>query len=123
MNEELKRELEENGASVKATIKRFMGNEALYMKFLVRFPDDGNYAGIEEQMKAKNYEEVFKYAHTLKGVTANLGLDPVHDITGELVELVRGRKNEEVDGEKAQELADALRTEYRRFCDIILNNL
>ena len=35
MEENFKSILEENGADVKTTLKRFMGNEALYMKFIM----------------------------------------------------------------------------------------
>ena len=35
MDENFRKQLEENGADVEGTLKRFMGNEALYMKFIM----------------------------------------------------------------------------------------
>ena len=43
MEDKFKSQLVESGADVETTLKRFMGNEAIYQKFLGRFPDDPNY--------------------------------------------------------------------------------
>lgn len=51
MDEEFKKLLIENGADVETTIKRFMGNEGLYLKFLMKFPDDKNYESIQEHYR------------------------------------------------------------------------
>ena len=40
MDEKFRKQMEENGADVNTTLKRFMGNEALYMKFIVKFLDE-----------------------------------------------------------------------------------
>ena len=48
MDEKFRKQLEENGADVDATLKRFMGNETLYMKFIMKFLDDKNFAGVKE---------------------------------------------------------------------------
>ena len=42
MDEKFRKQLEENGADVDTTVKRFMGNEAIYMKFIMKFLDDDN---------------------------------------------------------------------------------
>lgn len=36
MDEKFRQQLEESGADVEATLKRFMGNDAIYLKFLDR---------------------------------------------------------------------------------------
>lgn len=50
MDELLKQKLIENGADVEGTLHRFMGNEALFAKFLLKFKDDKNYAGLVESL-------------------------------------------------------------------------
>lgn len=123
MDAGFRKQLEENGADVDMTLKRFMGNEAIYMKFIMKFLDDKSYDGIKENLENKNYEEVFKSAHTLKGVTANLGLDPINAVASQLCELLRGKQQEQdVDTDKVKELWEQLEEVYGRFQKIIMEN-
>ena len=108
MEEQFEKELRENGAGVDAAVKRFMGNKALYKKFLLKFTDDHNYEAIAEHVQNGNYESAFNSAHTLKGVSANLGLDPIYKGTSEITELLRGKQPEEVDREKVDAVLEEL---------------
>ena len=98
MSELLKQKLKENGADVEGTLHRFMNNDALFLKFILKFKDDQNYAILKKHLDEKNYEEAFKAAHTLKGVSANLGLNPIFDRASAVTELLRGKDASEVDG-------------------------
>lgn len=122
MDAAFKQQLEDNGADVDTTLKRFMGNEALYMKFIMKFLDDKSFDGITECMGRGDYEEVFKHAHTLKGVTANLGLDPINAVASDISELLRGKTSSEADVEKLQELYKQLEEVHSRFCRILEAN-
>lgn len=122
MDAELKKQLQENGADVDTTIKRFMGNEALYMKFIMKYLDDKSFEGIAECMASGDYEEVFKHVHTLKGVTANLGLDPITAVASDMTELLRGKQASEVDVVGLQELYQKLQEVNTRFCTILEKN-
>lgn len=119
MEDSLKQKLIENGADVEGTLHRFMGNEALFSKFLLKFKDDKNYAGLTESLDQGNYEEAFKFAHTLKGVSANLGLEPICGPVSALTELLRGKAPSEVDTEQVAERRAALEEAYGRFMGII----
>lgn len=119
MEENFKSILEENGADVKSTLRRFMGNEGMYMKFLKRFPEDPNYQNLGVSLEAGNYEEAFRCAHTLKGVAANLGLVPVQTAVSGLVEELRSKSIEEVDAEKANAMWQDLKKVYGQFVEII----
>ncbi len=119
MDEGFKRSLEESGADVQATLRRFMGNEQMYMKFLKMFPADPNYQNLGKNLEAGNYEEAFKCAHTLKGVAANLGLVPVQTVVSGLVEELRGKKNEDVDAAKAEGMWQELEKVYGQFIELI----
>lgn len=119
MDESFKSKLIENGADVENTLKRFMGNEAIYEKFLKKFMDNSNYSGLAESIQAKDYEEAFKCAHTLKGVSANLGLDPIYKAASELTEEVRGKANDEVNSERVQEIWQELQKAYQLFSDLL----
>lgn len=119
MDESFKSKLIESGADVESTLKRFMGNEAMYEKFLKKFTDNSNYSGLEESIRTKDYEEAFKCAHTLKGVSANLGLDPIYKAASDLTEEVRGKANDEVNGERVQEIWQELQKVYQLFSDLL----
>ena len=114
MEEQFEQELRENEAGVDAAIKRFMGNKALYRKFLLKFLNDHSYEAIVEHVHGGNYEEAFNSAHTLMGVSANLGLDPICKGASEITELLRGKQPDEVDRAKV----DAALEELGRVSDI-----
>ena len=122
MDEKFKSLLEENGVDVKNTIKRFMGKEEMYQKFLGKFMSDQNYDNLGKNLEEKNYEEAYKCAHTLKGVTANLGLDPIQSVVSDLVEELRGKKAEEVDEMKVNAKWQDVKSTYERFYEIISQN-
>lgn len=120
MEESFRRRLEENGVDVGTTLKRFLGNEDMYGNFLQRFLKDPSYRNLGEQLKAGSFEEAFRSAHTLKGVAANLGLTPLQAASAELVEELRGKKNDEVDVAKTDAQWKKLTEVYDRFVGLIL---
>lgn len=122
MDENFKKQMEENGADVDATLRRFMGNEKLYMKFIMKFLEDENYDGIISNLEKCDYDAAFNNAHTLKGVTANLGITPVCAAAGQITELLRNRQSQEVDVEKLNESKAALEESYQRFTKILEEN-
>lgn len=121
MDERFRKQLEENGADVDTTLKRFMGNEAMYMKFLMKFSDDRNYDSIMENMKKQDYEAVFNGAHTLKGVSANLGLNPVFTASSHITEMLRGYHGQSIDMDKLNEYTIQLQEAYGCFRRILMN--
>lgn len=122
MNENLKNQLVEYGADVETALKRFMGKDALYMKFLVKFLDDKNFSGLEENLTAKDYDEAYKSAHALKGVTGNLGLLPLFDIAAKLSEMLR-KNDGTVDEATVSQMAEDLAGKYAKFCKIMKDNM
>lgn len=121
MNENLKHKLEEYGADIDSAIRRFMGNEAMYAKYLGKFLNDKNFTGLKESVAAKDYGEAYKYAHAMKGVTANIGLTPLYDITAGMSDILR--KNEEtVDEAAICQMTEELEEKYSQFCKIMEEN-
>ena len=123
MDDKFRQQLEENGADVEATLKRFMGNDAIYQKFLGKFPADPNYANLGTNIEAGAFEEAYKCAHALKGVVGNLGLTPIFDKVSALVEELRNKAADEVDAARANELWQEIKTVYEKFIVIINENM
>lgn len=122
MDDNFRCQLEENGVEVENTISRFMGNETMYLKFLGKFLNDQNYINIGKNIESENYEEAYKCAHTLKGVAANLGLKPVQSTVSQLVEELRGKKNEEVNAERVKEEWQKVKKAYEQIFEVISKN-
>ena len=122
MDEKFRKHMEENGADVDTTLKRFMGNEALYMKFIVKFLDDKNLESLVENLDKGDYQGAFNSAHTLKGVSANLGLDPVCAGASKITELLRNKQPQDVDVETVNEAQKELVESYNLFKKIIGEN-
>ena len=119
MDENFRKQLEENGADVEGTLKRFMGNEALYMKFIMKFLDDKNFEGIKSNLEKNDFEGAYVSAHTLKGVTANLGLNPVYGVATQISDMLKGKAPGEIDREKLEALKDQLAAEHSRFIQLL----
>lgn len=100
MNDWMKR-LEEYGADVTGALERLGGDKELYQVCIEMLWQDELYEVLWKQwQQAKQgqgsfcMEATFDAAHTLKGVTANLGLTPLYHTLSELVEALR--KKDEV---------------------------
>lgn len=119
MDERFRRQMEENGADVDTALNRFMGKEELYLKFIQKFQNDKNLENLQDCYKNDDYEGVFASAHSLKGVSGNLGLNPVYDVSAQICDLLRGKQASEVDTEKLKELKEQLEDVCQRFWTII----
>ena len=90
MDQTKKHQLESAGVDVDQALNRFMGNEALMLKFLLRFPSDENFSRLRQAIAHGDATTAFKAAHTLKGVTGNLSLTELYARLVPLVEDLRG---------------------------------
>lgn len=100
-----------------AQVEKRLPGIHLIRKFIAKFLDDGSYPELCRAMEQGQTEEAFRAAHTLKGVSANLGFDRLTASSGELTELLRGR----TDGipTEAVPLLDMVRQDYELTADAI----
>ena len=96
--------------------KRLQGIH-LIRRFIAKFLADASYPALCRAMEQGQTEEAFRAAHTLKGVSANLGFDRLTASSWELTELLRGR----TDGipTEAVPLLDMVRQDYELTADAI----
>lgn len=83
------------GVDYDGGVKRMCGNEALYHKFLGKFPEDRSMELLKENLEEGALEEAFQAAHTLKGVSATLNLTPLYEASCVLCEKLRKGTNGE----------------------------
>ena len=100
-----------------ASVKERLQNDALIEKFLIKFLADESYANIAKNLETQNIEEAFRAAHTLKGVSANLGFEQLRQSASALTEFLRG-KAEPVPAE-ALPLLEQVRRDYQMTVDAI----
>lgn len=98
--------LAENGVDTLHSLERFGGNEALYARFLMKFPSDPNFSQLTEAVDNQDYDAALSYAHTLKGLSANLGMDRLSESCAELVGRLRSGETQELTGLMAQLLSN-----------------
>ncbi|PWM36212.1 MAG: Hpt domain-containing protein [Clostridiales bacterium] len=106
------------GANYDVTMERFMGNEALYLRLFGMLFADDNLQRLGDALAAGDITGAFEAAHTLKGVTGNLGLEPLYRAVCEIVEPLRSREERDYKSmheeilaqfQRARELLDNLK--------------
>ncbi len=98
---------EKIGADYDGASVRLMGEEML-ARFALKFLDDESMDKLEAAMAAGDAKEAFMAAHTLKGVSQNLGFDNLYESAVVVTEALRGA--DAVDG--AREGMHALQQQY-----------
>lgn len=107
--------LKEYGMDVDATIARFGGNEPLMVRFLVGFPNDKTMQSLHDAVAANDREAMKIAAHSLKGLTGNLGLTPLFEACTELMDTLRQPMDSDVTA-----LYSAVCAEYDRALAMLL---
>ena len=93
---ELNEILVEAGFPYDEILYRFSGNEGLLKKYLLKFPQDPTFQELKHNVEMGDYVSVETSAHTLKGVSANLGFEKLSEICAQMVMAVREGENEKI---------------------------
>ena len=109
--------LKELGVDVEGTISRFVDDDEIYTKFLLRFPDEDRITPVREAIKAGDNDALMRSAHKLKGVSANLGMNSLSEKAERIVSKLR---NNVYDG--FEEDLKAAEEEYDLICRTIQEN-
>ena len=107
-------ELRKVGVEPEEAIERFMGNEMLYLKYLIRFTEDENYRILSDSLAEGECRKAFEAAHTLKGVCGNLSVKGMEILLKEQVEYLRSG-----DIEKAKLMMPELKNAYEQVVSVL----
>ena len=71
----------------------------LYKKLLIKFRDDysNSFHEIKGAIEKNNLKDAERYAHTVKGVAGNIGINKLHKIAGDLEAGIRKRETDRYD--------------------------
>ena len=119
MDENIRKQMEENGVDVDETLKRFMGREAIFMKFIMKFADDQSCKQIRDGLENRDVQLAFDRAHSLKGVAGNLGIVPVYTLAAQISDLLRGKQENEVDFDQVMDVQSRLEEACEKIYRII----
>ena len=117
MTNTYKKQLQEAGVNLDKALNRFMGNETMYDKFLFLFTQEKSFEELEKSLDNRNVQEAFMLAHTMKGIVANLEIQPLLDLLSPMTEQLRKGNMEGI-----AEQWDSLKAKYNEVCDLIKNN-
>lgn len=92
--------------------KRRLMNDQLVTKFILKFPGDPTFAALVTAWEKDNTEEIFRAAHTLKGVCANLALNKLSEAASEIAEIFRPGNNSLCDRKVAEKWIEKLNQAY-----------
>lgn len=106
--------LKNGGLDVDKTIERFSGNADMYERFLKKFPNDESYGQIAPAFAANDKEAALTAAHTLKGVSANLGMIALYEACSKTVALIRAEQFEQ-----ARDSCAEIDRTYHDVCEVI----
>lgn len=99
MTEEKKQKLLEAGIDFDGLSARIPLKEDFILRLLGKFPKEQCYEGLVKAMEEKNYEDAFKHAHNLKGVSGNLEMTRLTKVTSDLTEKLRAHQYDDLDGD------------------------
>ena len=114
----MKEQLQTVGVNYDEVLKRFMGKEDFYLRMLKKFLDDKNYDGLRQAVEEKRWTDAFTYAHTVKGLCGNLGLDGILEYAVPLTDEVR---SEPYDEAKSVGYMEQVTQMYEKTKDVILS--
>ena len=101
------------GGDYEETVTRMMG-EARVRKYIGRFAENTTFIKLEENMKNGDYENAFLEAHNLKGMSMNIGVTELAEVSSELTEALRNGPKGDVNG-----LFEAVKEKYEKVIDLM----
>jgi len=112
---EIKQILCDVGVDYNKGLERFMGNVALYHKFLAKFLADGSYNDFIQAFAAGDMEQAGKSVHTLKGTAGNLSLMSLFKAADNTVQAIKKHQSRE----EVEPLAKEVQRVYEENCTAI----
>lgn len=94
-------------------------NDAMIEKFAKKFLNDASYCQLSEAMENRDYDAGFRAAHTLKGISGNLGFRRLGDSVSKLTETLRRRETVPVDAELCESQWKQVTADYNSVIEAI----
>ena len=106
--------LAEQGCSIEAALNRIGGDEEFLLMCMKMTIDDPCFSQLGESINARNVKGAFDAAHSLKGICANTGLDPLTKPACEITEILRTGSLEGV-----KDMYESMMATHAQLCAIV----
>jgi chemotaxis protein histidine kinase CheA len=77
------------GCDMEGAMNRFLQDDHFYQECYGQVMREPAFDLLKEAIQSGDSEQAFHYAHTLKGVIANMGLTPLYEIIVKIVDILR----------------------------------
>ncbi|MGN0301700.1 MAG: Hpt domain-containing protein [Anaerotardibacter sp.] len=104
------------GGDYKRTASRFP-REGMLIKYLLKFLEDGSFEELARAIEAMDKDAAFRGAHTIKGLSLNLGLESLARSASELTEKLRS-DDSQLD-EEAMALFGRVEDDYKNAVSVL----
>lgn len=94
-------------------------SETLVKRFAIKFLSDPSFGRLKAAVTERNYEEAFRAAHSLKGVSQNLSFDKLGASSSKLTELLRHWDTIAVDDALCEEYYAQVAEDYKTVTDAL----
>ena len=95
--------------------------EDFIRKFVLIFKDDESFDYLIDAFNKVDYKEAFRFIHTLKGISGNLGFDDLYQASCNLTECLREKENlNDEELEEAGKLLQIVKDNYQKIIELIV---
>ena len=70
-------------------LDRFGGNIELFKRLASKYANDSHFVGMVAALEAGDYEQAYRDAHALKGVSGNLSFSQLYNLTSQICFALR----------------------------------
>lgn len=81
---DLKEKLSKYGIDYEDALDRVDGDEDFYKTLAMKYLTNENYVSLVAAMEVKDYDEAYKAAHALKGISGNLSFNDLFKVASEM---------------------------------------
>ncbi len=97
-----------------AEVKERLMSDAMIKKFVIKFLQDKSFDNLCDGISSGDGEKAFMGAHTLKGLSQNLGFMKLYKVTSDITEQLRGRSTAGCD-----KMLELVQLEYCNLANVI----
>lgn len=93
-------------------VKKRIPKEEMIKKFAIKFLSETSYELLCRNLEKKDYEEAFRAAHSLKGVSQNLGFQRLGNSSSTMAELLRNSSEKDIDKDQCEAVLQQVTADY-----------
>lgn len=101
------------------SVKQRIPTDTIIKKFMLKFLEEPTFLNLSRALESGEYEEAFRAAHSLKGVSVNLGFNNLGNSAGTLTELLRKSGEKSIHKEDWEEIFARVSEDYNTLVECI----